>query len=56
VWDMLFGTADYRREIEPTGIRDQLPRPDGSARDYGSGFWDQQRLGLQRMFNVADGS
>jgi len=43
---------DYRRDIEPTGIRDQLPRPDGWARDYGRGFWAQQWLGLQRMFNV----
>jgi sterol desaturase/sphingolipid hydroxylase (fatty acid hydroxylase superfamily) len=49
VWDMLFGTADYRRAIEPTGIRDQLPGPDGSNRDYGRGFWAQQWLGLKRM-------
>lgn len=56
LWDLLFGTADYRRDIEPTGIRDQLPRPEGSARDYGRGFWAQQWLGLQRMFNVAGGS
>ena len=53
LWDMLFRTADYRRDIEPTGIRDQLPRPDGSARDYGQGFWAQQWLGLLRMFNPA---
>jgi sterol desaturase/sphingolipid hydroxylase (fatty acid hydroxylase superfamily) len=53
VWDMLFGTADYRRDIEPTGIRDQLAPPAGRARDYGRGFWAQQWLGLQRMFNLA---
>lgn len=56
VWDGLFGTADFRRAVEPTGIRDQLPRPDGSVRDYGRGFWAQQWLGLQRMFNGAGGS
>ncbi len=49
LWDMLFGTADYRREIEATGIRDQLPAPEGAARDYGRGFWAQQWLGLKRM-------
>jgi sterol desaturase/sphingolipid hydroxylase (fatty acid hydroxylase superfamily) len=49
IWDMLFGTADYRRAIEPTGIRDQLPSPEGSNRDYGRGFWAQQWLGLKRM-------
>ena len=56
LWDMLFGTADFRRAIEPTGIRDQLPRPDGSQRDYGRGFWAQQWLGLQRMFNGSSGA
>jgi sterol desaturase/sphingolipid hydroxylase (fatty acid hydroxylase superfamily) len=49
LWDMLFGTADYRREIEATGIRDQLPAPAGQDRDYGRGFWAQQWLGLKRM-------
>jgi sterol desaturase/sphingolipid hydroxylase (fatty acid hydroxylase superfamily) len=53
LWDMLFGTADFRRAVEPTGIRDQLPGPDGRVRDYGQGFWAQQWLGLQRMFNLA---
>ncbi len=44
VWDLLFGTADFRREPGPTGIDDQL-----AGRDYGEGFWAQQWLGLQRM-------
>jgi sterol desaturase/sphingolipid hydroxylase (fatty acid hydroxylase superfamily) len=44
VWDVLFGTADFRREPGPTGIDDQL-----AGRDYGEGFWAQQWLGLQRM-------
>lgn len=49
VWDLLFRTADYRYEILPTGVRDQLPPPQGHARDYGDGFWRQQWLGLRRM-------
>lgn len=49
VWDMLFGTADYRPAVEATGIRDQLPAPQGAGRDYGRGFWAQQWLGLKRM-------
>ncbi len=44
VWDLLFGTADFRREPGPTGIDDQL-----AGRDYGEGFWAQQWLGLMRM-------
>jgi sterol desaturase/sphingolipid hydroxylase (fatty acid hydroxylase superfamily) len=53
VWDVLFGTADYRSSIEPTGIRDQLPPPQGSLQDYGEGFWRQQWLGLRRMVGGA---
>lgn len=59
VWDLLFGTARLDDPIQPTGIRDQLPggavglasaarRADG-GRDYGSGFWQQQWLGLRRL-------
>jgi len=51
VWDLLFGTADYRRAVEPTGIRDQLPPPQGRGHDYGEGFWRQQWLGLRRMID-----
>lgn len=51
VWDWMFGTADWRREVEPTGIRDQLP--DHGARDYGDGFWRQQWLGLKRVVRLA---
>ena len=46
VWDLLFRTARFDSAVEPTGIRDQL-----QGRDYGKGFWAQQRLGLQRLFN-----
>lgn len=47
-WDMLFGTADFRRTYEATGIRDQVEQ----GRDYGQGFWAQQRLGLQRWLSA----
>ena len=50
-WDQLFGTADFRHGVEPCGIRDQLPEE--GARDYGRGFWAQQRLGLLRLFGRA---
>lgn len=49
VWDMMFGTADFRPAVEPTGIRDQLPAPAGASRSYGEGFWSQQWLGLKRL-------
>ena len=45
LWDMVFGTANFTHEIEPTGIDDQL-----LGRDYGEGFWRQQSLGLQRFW------
>ena len=48
VWDVLFGTADFRRDPGPTGIDDQL-----AGRDYGEGFWAQQWLGLKRMVGRA---
>ena len=47
-WDMLFGTADFRRNYEATGIRDQVEQ----GRDYGRGFWAQQRLGLRRWLTA----
>jgi sterol desaturase/sphingolipid hydroxylase (fatty acid hydroxylase superfamily) len=47
VWDVLFGTADFKSAIGPTGIRDQLPLMGG--REYGQGFWQQQYLGLRRL-------
>ncbi|MEJ1126458.1 sterol desaturase family protein [Variovorax sp. CCNWLW225] len=49
-WDMLFRTANFEKRYDPTGIRDQVePAADGRVRDYGSGFWAQQWLGLKRM-------
>ncbi len=46
VWDLLFGTANMALEFPKTGIRDQL-----DGRRYGDGFWEQQRLGLVRLFS-----
>lgn len=47
IWDQIFRTADWRPGFLPTGISDQL-----AGRDYGRGFWAQQRLGLRRLFGV----
>ncbi len=46
-WDVLFGTANFERRFDATGIRDQLPEHGG--RDYGHGFWSQQWQGLLRL-------
>ncbi len=46
-WDSLFGTARWNDPLQATGIRDQL-----QGRDYGSGFWAQQRLGMQRLWHA----
>jgi sterol desaturase/sphingolipid hydroxylase (fatty acid hydroxylase superfamily) len=51
VWDLLFGSARFDGRYDPTGIRDQLPEAGG--RDYGSGFWSQQWLGLRRLLGRA---
>jgi sterol desaturase/sphingolipid hydroxylase (fatty acid hydroxylase superfamily) len=45
LWDIVFRTANFTPRFEATGVRDQL-----AGRDYGRGFWAQQWLGLQRMF------
>jgi sterol desaturase/sphingolipid hydroxylase (fatty acid hydroxylase superfamily) len=47
LWDQLFGTANFERRYDPTGVRDQLA--DEGGRDYGAGFWRQQWLGLVRL-------
>ena len=44
VWDRLFGTANTHNAFPATGVRDQL-----HGRDYGTGFWRQQALGLSRL-------
>jgi sterol desaturase/sphingolipid hydroxylase (fatty acid hydroxylase superfamily) len=53
VWDIVFGTARFGSGFAATGVRDQLPPPEGRGRDYGSGFWSQQWLGLERMVEFA---
>jgi sterol desaturase/sphingolipid hydroxylase (fatty acid hydroxylase superfamily) len=50
VWDVLFGTARFDDRYDATGIRDQL-----AGRDYGRGFWAQQRLGFTRLVAVLSG-
>jgi sterol desaturase/sphingolipid hydroxylase (fatty acid hydroxylase superfamily) len=47
VWDVLFRSARFNDGYEATGIPDQWPQWGG--RSYGSGFWQQQWLGLQRL-------
>ncbi|MEY4139472.1 MAG: hypothetical protein RLZZ371_1654, partial [Pseudomonadota bacterium] len=48
-WDMMFGTANFEQRFEATGVRDQVEQ----GRDYGSGFWAQQWLGLMRLLGRA---
>ena len=48
-WDMLFGTANFEQRYDPTGVRDQVEKD----RDYGSGFWSQQWLGIKRLVGRA---
>jgi len=48
-WDMLLGTADFVQRYEATGVRDQVEQ----GRNYGRGFWAQQRQGLLRLLGRA---
>lgn len=48
-WDQLFGTANFEKRYDPTGVRDQVEQ----GRDYGQGFWTQQWLGLKRLVGRA---
>ncbi len=47
-WDVMFGTANFDHHFEATGIRDQVEE----GRDYGKGFWSQQRLGMKRLMQA----
>jgi sterol desaturase/sphingolipid hydroxylase (fatty acid hydroxylase superfamily) len=47
-WDMLFNTARFEATVSPTGIRDQVDE----GRDYGAGWWAQQRMGLKRCWEA----
>lgn len=44
-WDVLFGTANFEIRYDPTGVRDQVEK----GRNYGTGFWQQQWLGILRL-------
>jgi sterol desaturase/sphingolipid hydroxylase (fatty acid hydroxylase superfamily) len=48
-WDMFFGTSNFEVRYDATGVRDQVEQ----GRDYGSGFWSQQWLGLKRLAGKA---
>ncbi|CAB3795374.1 sterol desaturase family protein [Pararobbsia alpina] len=48
-WDMMYGTASWVTHLEPTGIRDQLPAADGTARDYGHGLLAQHWYAMVRI-------
>jgi sterol desaturase/sphingolipid hydroxylase (fatty acid hydroxylase superfamily) len=48
-WDSLFGTANYEKRFDATGVRDQVEQ----GRNYGQGFWQQQWLGLKRLAGKA---
>jgi sterol desaturase/sphingolipid hydroxylase (fatty acid hydroxylase superfamily) len=47
-WDTLFGSADFRSAVPPTGIRNQL-----TGTDYGRNFFSQQYLAIRRIFSRA---
>jgi sterol desaturase/sphingolipid hydroxylase (fatty acid hydroxylase superfamily) len=49
LWDTLFGTANYEKRFDATGVRDQVEL----GRDYGRGFWQQQWLGIKRLLGRA---
>jgi sterol desaturase/sphingolipid hydroxylase (fatty acid hydroxylase superfamily) len=48
-WDMIFRSVSWNRELEPTGIRDQLPVAEAPGRDYGDGFIAQHLLAFKRI-------
>ncbi len=47
-WDVLFGTANFDDRYEPTGIRQETSEKES----YGEGVWQQQRLGLKRLWRA----
>jgi len=55
-WDILFCSADFTTALQPTGVRAQLPPPQGQGEDYGAGFWAQQVLGIARMLRRIGGT
>jgi sterol desaturase/sphingolipid hydroxylase (fatty acid hydroxylase superfamily) len=55
VWDLIFRSARFGSGFALTGVRDQLPPPQGKGRDYGNTFWSQQWLGLRRLLRALVG-
>lgn len=49
IWDILFRTADFQMRFDATGVRDQVEH----GRDYGRGFWAQQKQGVLRLLGRA---
>ena len=48
-WDVIFRSVSWNRDLEPTGIRDQLPVDETPGRNYGSGFFEQHWLAFGRI-------
>jgi sterol desaturase/sphingolipid hydroxylase (fatty acid hydroxylase superfamily) len=48
-WDLMFRTANFEERYDATGVRDQVEQ----QRNYGSGFWQQQWLGIKRILKKA---
>ena len=48
-WDQLFGTANFQRQLDPTGVQDLA----GQQTDFGRGLWSQQWQGLKRLLGRA---
>src|SRR3954447_4490883 len=44
IWDILFGTADFKSSATATGVAD--------SNEYGDGYFAQQWLGLKRVFRL----
>ncbi|MDN7176456.1 sterol desaturase family protein [Caballeronia sp. SEWSISQ10-4 2] len=48
-WDMLFRSVSWNRELEPTGIRDQLAVNGAPGCNYGDSFIEQHWLAFKRI-------
>lgn len=48
-WDILFKTANFDDQYDPTGVPDQVLHAQHPSTDYGRGFWSQQWFGFKRL-------
>jgi sterol desaturase/sphingolipid hydroxylase (fatty acid hydroxylase superfamily) len=55
-WDILFRSASFNREVEPTGIRDQIGSAGAPGVNYGEGFVEQHWLAFRRIAARLKGS